>query len=158
MTNRHPRPVLDRTPSHGHQPLNPSSLRQTPPSSLNGDSRDRSTDDDIMHPTVPATATTTTEETALLRRDRDHKLPHPGPPAHGTFLPRPTSPNAGSGDSLSASNTSSQGNLLLAGSRRRIAGGNNGWASWLAKRVRSKKMSQTSALASSAGFKDTPGM
>jgi high affinity sulfate transporter 1 len=104
-----------------------------------------------------------TEQTTLLRRHMDHDAVHPGPCDHGTFSPRPMSPMDEDEFPSADSNTSEGSSLLGTGYSARRQGSTTGsggddWVSRLAKRVRSKKMSQTSALASSAGFQDTPGM
>jgi high affinity sulfate transporter 1 len=75
----------------------------------------------------------------------------------GTFS-RPSSAG-GDDDNNTNNNNASEDSSLMSSARRQGSGAAGGdWVGRLARRMRSKKMSQTSALASSAGFKDTPMM
>jgi hypothetical protein len=97
-----------------------------------------------------------TETTGLLRGVLDFREHvHEGPCKHGTFSPRPGSPvNAAdeNGRSGSPDSTASWGlldGLVVGGS------GNKDWKRRWAARLRSKKMSTSSALLERHGAKDT---
>jgi hypothetical protein len=80
---------------------------------------------------------------------------HEGPCNHGTFSPRPTSPTSSLHDSISPSESEAEASLpgidgvLSEASRRRS------WKKRWAAKLRSKKMSTSSALAERHGVKDS---
>ena len=150
---------------YDHAPAHPSGLRQTYTASSS------SSVDDIPDPAAPDRTEHTnahanaagpsrhrlTEATLLLREDA-----HDGPCNHGTFSPRPTSPMSTSsllGESLPGSPSESDaesslpgaGGLLSDDTSRRLRSWKRQWAA----KMRSKKMSNSSALAERHGVKDS---
>ncbi|KAK5651897.1 hypothetical protein OQA88_11556 [Cercophora sp. LCS_1] len=177
------RPQPRSSTSHDHTPVNPSGLRQShtaasyasladagkrrdsipispsspnpqpdeegvPPFSLAGPSS-------AFHNVEP------TETTSLLSDGFDREHAHDGPCNHGTFSPRPMSP----ADSLAAdsgllSGSESDGSLpaidgmLSAEARRK----RRSWKKQLASKMKTKKMSTSSALAKRHGVKGSTMM
>lgn len=78
---------------------------------------------------------------------------HDGPCDHGTFSPRPSSPtslHSSQEDELQSPSDSESGN-----SRRTKELGKNDWRRKWASKIKSKKMSSSSALAERHGVKHT---
>ncbi|KAL1843228.1 hypothetical protein VTJ49DRAFT_2559 [Mycothermus thermophilus] len=114
---------------HDHLPAHPSGLRQAFTASAAG-----SSDDDAPHSVPGPSRPPPTETTALLGSILDLRdEAHEGPCYHGTFSPRPATPD----DSLHADST--------------------GRKSWTSK-IRSKKMNTSSVLAEQYGVHDGPLM
>ncbi|KAK3688902.1 ADP-ribosylglycohydrolase-domain-containing protein [Podospora appendiculata] len=167
---------------HEHAPANPSGLRKsyTP---FYGSSPDRASDrrdSEQISPTSPpvnlsndpvsyltiagpsvrgqsTSATPPTESTALLGDGLEFgEHAHEGPCNHGTFSPRPMSP-AGSAPSESHTDTESEATMpLLDGVITQDARKKSkSWKGQLASRMKSKKMSTSSALAERHGVEDS---
>lgn len=155
-------------PGHDHAPTNPSGLRQTYTassySSTEGDSHPHSppspdrgdTASTRRHVAGPSTQRST-EATPLLGTALDFREQlHDGPCNHGTFSPRPTSPSSIQTDPLSPSESESESVLpgidgVMAGPSRKPKNWKKQWAA----KMRSKKMSTSSALAERHGVKDS---
>ncbi|KAK3935273.1 sulfate transporter 4.1 [Diplogelasinospora grovesii] len=157
--------------THGHAPANPSGLRQsyTPSDgsaedvAYSADSPPMSpptqqahlTDDAISHqslagPCIQNQPTSTpTEYTTLLGRVLDFREhAHDGPCNHGTFSPRPASPSGSFQiEGGSHADTELDGTSTLSRTKA--------WKQRWASRMKSKKMSTSSALAERHGVKDT---
>lgn len=161
MTGRPSHHREDSSSNNGHRPAQPSSLRQSHAPSSRESSQDSgpafrhavTSGDDTGHtdvnestPLIPADDTTHRRSSAV----------HPGVCEHGTFSPRPMTPDetfpftrddtvdAGSGGLFD--NSSSQASI------------DDGWKKWFSGRIRTKKMGQSRELAQQAGFRDTPLM
>jgi hypothetical protein len=139
-----------------HAPAQPSGLRQsyTPPSSP-GSSPARETDESAAGPSALHRAAGT-ETTPLLRGIPDlREHAHDGPCNHGTFSPRPLSPATERSYTPSMTDTESEvGSVpIIDGLMNKISGKKNWRRKW-AHRIRSKKMSTSSALAQRYGIKD----
>ncbi|GAB1318357.1 hypothetical protein MFIFM68171_08567 [Madurella fahalii] len=155
-------------PGHDHAPTNPSGLRQaytassysstegspyphSPPSPDRGDPASAH-----RHAAGPSTQQPT-ETTSLLEAALDFREQlHEGPCNHGTFSPRPVSPSSFHADTLSPSESESESVLpgidgILAGPSRK----RKSWGKQWATKMRSKKMSTSSALAERHGVKDS---
>jgi hypothetical protein len=158
---RHNPPSRSNTTGLDHTPGTPSNLRRTyTPSGSGSDISSRSLpsnhpheDEDDSKANMPlAGPSTATESTALLRDTlniREHA--HDGPCNHGTFSPRPISPtslHSSQGDDEHSPSDSDSG-------RRGKESGKNDWRRTWASKIKSKKMSTTSALAERHGVKHT---
>ncbi|KXX79387.1 High affinity sulfate transporter 2 [Madurella mycetomatis] len=155
-------------PGHDHAPTNPSGLRQTYTASSHdsteGDPHPQSSpspdrDDTARthrHVAGPSTQRST-EATPLLGAALDFREQlHEGPCNHGTFSPRPASPSSFQTDQLSPSESESESVLpgidgIMAGPSRK----RKSWKKQWAAKMRSKKMSTSSALAERHGVKDS---
>lgn len=158
MTGR-PAHSRENSASNGHRPSQPSTLRQshTPPR--------RRASRDAASPTSPRNRPgsgggVVGESTPLIQGDEAPA--HPGICAHGTFSPRPSSPADGLGPPLdglagaeAVDSESSSGALDNAMSN---VVGTDDWKRWIKRRIRTKKMDQSSELAQRAGFRFTPMM
>ncbi len=156
---------------HDHAPAHPSGLRQTYTASSSSsvdDNPDPASPDRTEHTHAhvnaagpsrhrPTEATALLGSALLLREEA-----HDGPCNHGTFSPRPTSPTSTSsllGESLPGSPSESDaesslpgaGGLLSDDTSRRVRSWKRQWAA----KMRSKKMSNSSALAERHGVKDS---
>ncbi|KAH6857174.1 sulfate transporter family-domain-containing protein [Chaetomium sp. MPI-CAGE-AT-0009] len=154
-----PRPAQDHAPAH------PSGLRQTytasSSSSLNDTAGHASSERRDARPAARHAAGPSrqhpTESTSLLTGTLDlREEAHEGPCNHGTFSPRPTSPSGSlPADWLSPSESETEApipgidGVISEGSRRRS------WKKRWASKMRSKKMSTSSALAEQHGVKDS---
>lgn len=109
------------------------------------------------------------ESTPLISDHPERRPTHPahgGLCTHGTFSPRPSSPVDASGGRESydgyveddASSSVSGTRILVLDSAISHIVGHDDWKRWLKKRVRTKKMGQSSELAEQAGIRDTPLM
>ncbi|KAI1871888.1 hypothetical protein JX265_005874 [Neoarthrinium moseri] len=141
-----------------HAPTTPSALRQAhtlSSSSLSNDGRsDHSADPaDGSRPTtqagpstLPETSDDFSETTSLLH----HERAHPGPCDHGTFSPRPMSPTPSS----PRESDLDVGSLLgsEASIERQLKGN---WRKTLSSKMKTKTMTNSSALAEQHGFKDS---
>lgn len=149
-----------------HAPTNPSGLRQTyTASSSYGSAGTRSartsqgSDGASDHgPSAGPSRPRPTEITALLDATLDFReQAHEGPCNHGAFSPRPTSPSSSilGGDSPSASESEAEvpgiDGVLAAPSPRKRKSWKRRWAS----KIKSKKMSTSSALAQQHGVRDS---
>jgi hypothetical protein len=155
-------------PSHDHTPAHPSGLRQiyTASSTSSADDAPDPASPDGDEPVSPRhtvagpskqrpTEGTALLGTALFLREEAHE----GPCNHGTFSPRPTSPTSLLGESLASSPPESDaegsllgvGGLLSEDSSRRLSKWKRDWAA----KMKSKKMSNSSALAERHGIKDS---
>lgn len=154
-----PRPGQDHTPAH------PSGLRQTYTASSSSSVSDtagqasstrRDAGPSNRHGAGPSRQHAT-ESTSLLGATLDFREEaHEGPCNHGTFSPRPASPSGSlPGDWLSPSESETEASVpgidgtVSEGSRRRS------WKRRWASKMRSKKMSTSSALAEQHGVKDS---
>ncbi|KAK4151704.1 sulfate transporter family-domain-containing protein [Chaetomidium leptoderma] len=156
-------------PAHDHAPAHPSGLRQTYTASSSssvdegpapGPASSARDDATSAHRRVAGPSRQrSTESTALLGATLNlREEAHEGPCDHGTFSPRPTSPTSSlQGDSLSPSESEAEtslpgldGVLSDDSSRRRRS-----WKRRWAAKMRSKKMSTSSALAEQHGVKDS---
>ncbi len=143
---------------HDHAPTNPSGLRQTyTAASSSYASPDRSDGASDHPPSAGPSRQRSTETTALLGATLDFREhAHEGPCNHGAFSPRPTSPSSSiQGDSVSASESEAEApgidGAIAAGSSRKRRSWKRRWAS----KIKSKKMSTSSALAQRHGVKDS---
>lgn len=158
----------DSSSSKSHRPAQPSSLRQSHAAS----SRDSSQDSGpAFRHAVPsrddaargdATVGGNTDESTPLISDggsterRRSSAVHPGVCNHGTFSPRPMTPDevfpiarddiVTTGPDGLFDNSSSQASI------------EEGWKKWFSGRIRTKRMGETRELAHRAGFRDTPLM
>lgn len=158
-------------PGHDHAPAHPSGLRQTyipsPYGSFDGASNPTSPPRsepaaDHQHAAGPSRPHAS-ETTSLLPAIFDlREQAHEGPCMHGTFSPRPTSPTGSSvlGDSISPSDSEAEGSVsgiegvLRGGSSRERRGWKRRWAAT----IKSKKMSDSTALAQRHGIKASAQM
>lgn len=165
MPKSRQRTAVSRTSSHDHRPLNPSSLRQTYTASVSPPtSSDTMAPRPVAGPSGPSgpsagpnpVASPPTEATSLLAggaKDEDAGAPPSEPPYHhGTFPSRPDTPTDDATRGLLFGDGSERSTLS---SRRETPSPGDDWWARLARSVRSKKMSQTSALAERAGFEDS---
>ncbi|KAL2193989.1 sulfate transporter family-domain-containing protein [Corynascus similis CBS 632.67] len=146
-------------PAQDHAPAQPSGLRQTYTASsslLIGDNSSQASTSSQHHAAGPSRRHAT-DTTPLLGTSLDlREAAHEGPCNHGTFSPRPISPTSsipGGPFSPSESETesSSQGiDGVLSRSSR-----NKTWKKRWAAKIRSQKMSTSSALAEQHGVKDS---
>ncbi|CAJ2512513.1 Uu.00g055280.m01.CDS01 [Anthostomella pinea] len=139
-----PRPTSIATgskPQSHHAPLTPSSLRQ---------SRTISSSSSMLS-TRPDTANDESNETTSLLH---HEHAHDGPCNHGTFSPRASSPTRRDRnlDSEGTSIADSEGSTLPANSQ--FLKGSSSRRNF-SSRIKSKKMTDSSALAERHGFKDS---
>ncbi|KAK3903487.1 sulfate transporter family-domain-containing protein [Staphylotrichum tortipilum] len=152
---------------HDHTPAHPSGLRQTYTASSSSSVEDPTSPDKhehtAGHPHTSAAGPSrhrATESTALLGpallfREEAHE----GPCNHGTFSPRPTSPTSSlQGDSRTPSESEAEASLppidgALSGDSPVRA--RRGWRRAWAAKMRSKTMSNSSALAERHGVKDS---
>lgn len=152
------RPTVNRASSYSgdYRPVQPSSLRQ----SHRPSSRSRPSSNE-----TPPEGIFASESTPLVpnQGSSSHCYAHAGPCRHGTFSPRPESPT---GEPLFLRHPDSDGSSTP-GSGTRIPVldsaitsivGHDDWKKWLKKRIRTKKMGQSSELAAEAGIRDTPLM
>ncbi|KND87061.1 putative sulfate transporter [Tolypocladium ophioglossoides CBS 100239] len=156
----------ENSASNGHRPTQPSTLRQshTPPS--------RRASGDAAPPPSPRSRAGSSgvinESTPLIHGDehagrRGGVSPaHPGICTHGTFSPRPSSPADGLGPRLqdlagSEAGDSEPPSGVLGDAMSNIEGTDD-WKRWIKRRIRTKKMDQSSELAQRAGFRFTPLM
>ncbi|KHN95067.1 sulfate transporter [Metarhizium album ARSEF 1941] len=161
----------DSSSSKSHRPIQPSSLRQSHPAS----SRDSSQESGpAFRHAVPSGEENTAQGETSIGRNANESTPlipdgggaqrrrssavHPGVCNHGTFSPRPTTPDeafpftftrddavaAGPGEFLD--NSSSQEST------------EEGWKRWFSGRIRTRRMGQTRELAHQAGLRDMPLM
>lgn len=110
----------------------------------------------------------TSESTPLIQgqgsdRPQGRSSVHPahgGACGHGTFSPRPSSPATSlrDGDDDTTSSSASGTQIPVLDSAISHIVGHDDWKRWLKKRVRTKKMGHSSALAEQAGIRDTPLM
>jgi hypothetical protein len=112
--------------------------------------------DDAAGPSEPHRAGTGSERTPLLRGVsglREHA--HDGPCDHGTFSPRPLSPATERSYTPSVTDTESDGGKvpIIDGLMNKISGKKN-WRRRWTQRIKSKKMSTSSALAERHGIRD----
>lgn len=160
-------PLSPSRAGHDHTPAHPSGLRQSYTASSSS-SVDEAPGPSSLETSDHAAAQRhvagpsrqhPTEATALLHTALDFREQvHDGPCNHGTFSPRPGSPGSSiQGDSLSPSESEAESSLpgidgvLSEGSSRR----RRGWKKQWAAKIRSKKMSTSSALAEQHGIKDS---
>jgi hypothetical protein len=170
------RPPANRNSSYtqDHRPANPSGLRQSytvssplRSTATNGDGQNReypgsessqcAEHDHAVDVNEDPQASHATETTSLLATVLSDDPVHPGPCNHGTFSPRPASPSASllsaGGDRPSSPDSDSSMPPLGSIISDMISKGD--WRNRLAKRMKSKTMSNSSVLAQQAGFKDT---
>ena len=158
------RPNPPRT-GHDHTPAHPSGLRQTYTASSSSSVEDPASPE--RHESAAghahaaaagpsrhrATESTALLGPALLFREEAHE----GPCNHGTFSPRPTSPTSSlQGDSRTPSEAEAEASLppidaALSGDSPARRGWKRAWAA----KMRSKTMSNSSALAERHGVKDS---
>ena len=164
MTGRSVRDRDDPGQHGDHRPSQPSGLRQSHTPSSRGSSQDsgpafRSAVEPQASSSMAVSGVAPSESTGLLsgadnpgsaRRSSDA---HPGVCTHGTFSPRPTSPEP---ESFTFPDTSESGRLL--DSEVTHVQEDDGWKGWFSGRMRTKRMGQSRELAQRAGFKDTPLM
>ncbi|OAA65168.1 sulfate transporter [Niveomyces insectorum RCEF 264] len=170
--------------SSSSSPRNTQTASRSPPDSPQPSPRTRPTvlsgNDDVAddvhlsragpsepRPFVQLGSTGPPSETTALLQDvlDDRRCSHSGPCNHGTFSPRPASPDE-SGDSTdtgfddSAVDGPSTPMPILDGLISTITGSRNSrsWRRSLARKVRSKKMSTSSVLAERHGLTDTSSM
>ncbi|KAH8912961.1 sulfate transporter 4.1 [Coniochaeta sp. PMI_546] len=159
-------PGRGNTTKSDHTPAQPSSLRRSytsrsdsPP--LSPGSSPRQTNDEsvtslsLAGPSQPH-RNPGTETTPLLRSVVDlREHVHDGPCNHGTFSPRPLSPTSDRSYTPSITDTDSDiGNVpIIDGLMNKISGKRNWRRKWV-QRIKSKKMSTSSALAERHGIKD----
>lgn len=159
-------PGRGNTTKSDHTPAQPSSLRRSytsrsdsPP--LSPGSSPRPTNDEsvtslsLAGPSQPH-RNPGTETTPLLRSVVDlREHVHDGPCNHGTFSPRPLSPTSDRSYTPSITDTDSDiGNVpIIDGLMNKISGKRNWRRKWV-QRIKSKKMSTSSALAERHGIKD----
>lgn len=159
-------PARGNTARSDHAPAQPSSLRQSyttrsdsPPVSPGFSPRLENDETvaglSLAGPSEPHRAART-EATPLLRGVVDlREHAHDGPCNHGTFSPRPLSPTSDRSYSPSLTDTDSDlGNVpIIDGLMNKISGKKNWRRRWV-HRIKSKKMSTSSALAERHGIKD----
>ena len=167
--------------NNDHRPLQPSTLRQShTPASRRGSSQGSDSAAARQPDTSPASssassqrkqAAAATESTPLIPADgQQHEQhqrrdpAHPGICTHGTFSPRPSSPADGifGGrllDDMTASETtaSEPPSGVLDNAMSNILGTDD-WKVWIKRRIRTKKVTQSTELAQQAGFRFTPMM
>ncbi|GAO14967.1 hypothetical protein UVI_02028050 [Ustilaginoidea virens] len=101
-----------------------------------------------------------TESTPLIAsgaRERRRSTVHPGVCEHGTFSPRPMSPDEAF--PFTSNGTVHQDpRALFDSSSDSQSSSDDGWKKWFGGRMRTKKMGQSRVLAERAGFHDTPLM
>ncbi|KAL8297643.1 hypothetical protein RB597_007276 [Gaeumannomyces tritici] len=163
---------------NAHAPANPSGLRQSYTRPLSSSSSNASgaalnaavagdgDDDDKADDAVlakrqdagpgehrPVGKRAPTENTGLLRGEQVHE----GPCNHGTFSPRPSSPTTSILSSVPSITPSESSVLLQDGVTVPAAGaaGDPNWRRNWAKRIRSRKMANSTALAEQHGIKDS---
>lgn len=155
------------TNSNVHAPSTPSGLRQSYTLSPDSSPEALRSSPPQSRPTGP---TRVASETTGLLTDvlyRDHA--HEGPCDHGTFSPRPISPEASLGPSYYHSQNGSRAPSPGASSESSLpiidsvvafvaAKGAPDWRNRWAKRMKSKTMSRSSELAERHGVKDSPFM
>ncbi|KAI1497766.1 sulfate transporter family-domain-containing protein [Biscogniauxia marginata] len=139
-----------RPQPHDHAPLTPSGLRQS--STLSSSSRGEEDEANIAGPsTRPGPSYNDLPETTSLLH---HERAHDGPCDHGTFSPRASSPpqlvrnmdsEMGSAADSEGSANSSIGSQLLKAT----------WRKTFSNRIKSRKMTNSSALAEQHGFEDS---
>lgn len=152
-------------PGHDHTPAHPSGLRQIYTASSTSSVDEAAgppSPESSNRPSAPNVAGPSrqrpTEATSLLGAALDFReQAHEGPCNHGTFSPRPTSPTSSiQADSISPSESEAETSLpgidgvLSEESRRR-----RNWKRRWASKMRSKKMSTSSALAEQHGVRDS---
>lgn len=161
--------------SNPHAPANPSGLRQSYTAGSYGSVDSGNSSDRPMSPPSPdyrtkpgpssrqrATENTSLLESALDFREHDH--PHDGECNHGTFSPRPMSPTGssllGGGEYFTQSDSESEAATTpgLDDPAREHRRKSKSWRKQWAARMRSKKMSTSSALAQRHGIEDSPLM
>lgn len=140
-------------------PLSPSS----PPLHTNDADVTSHGDPAVAGPSVRTRADPATESTSLLGRSLDFREQvHEGPCHHGSFSPRPGSPTGSGGLLDSHTDTESEGSvgtpaidgvLGLASVEARKK--SKSWPLQLTAKMKSKKMSTSSALAERHGIKDS---
>ncbi|KAK2609259.1 hypothetical protein QQS21_002194 [Conoideocrella luteorostrata] len=152
----------DSSSNNGHKPAQPSSLRQSQAAS----SRESSQDSGpafrhaVSSPApVDDARPDASESTPLIPADshqRRRSTVHPGVCEHGTFSPRPMTPEEGfpftPDDTVNADPGGSFENSVSQPSSE------DGWKKWFGGRIRTKRMGQSRELAQLAGFRDTPLM
>ncbi|KAG8417218.1 hypothetical protein J3459_012511 [Metarhizium acridum] len=158
----------DSSSSKSHRPAQPSSLRQSHAAS----SRDSSQDSGpAFRQAVPsrddaargdATIGGNTDESTPLIPDggsterRRSSAVHPGVCNHGTFSPRPMTPDEAFPITRDDIVTTGPDGLFDNSSFQ--ASIEEGWKKWFSGRIRTKRMGETRELAHRAGFRDTPLM
>ncbi|KAI0131908.1 sulfate permease [Xylariales sp. AK1849] len=155
--------------STSHAPTTPSALRQSRTLSFSSLSNDGEVDDHAGSPqsspkskdsnsrpatqagpsVVPNAASDSTETASLLHHERAHA----GPYNHGTFSPRPSSP---AGSSFRYTDIDSGSLNGSDGSMDRQRRGN--WRKTLSSKMRTKTMTNSTALAEQHGLKDSTWM
>ncbi len=159
-------PARGNTTKSDHIPAQPSSLRKSytsrsdsPPLSPGSSPRQENDESvaglSLAGPSEPH-RTPGTETTPLLRGLVDlREHAHDGPCNHGTFSPRPLSPTSDRSYTPSITDTESDvGNMpIIDGLMNKISGKRNWRRTWV-QRIKSKKMSTSSALAERHGIKD----
>lgn len=102
----------------------------------------------------------TSEGTPLMGDRRSETFPADGAYRHGTFSPRPETPDQPLRGSSSDGASSPGSGTRIPALDNAISNvmGSDDWKRWLRKRMRTKKMGQSSELAEQAGIRDTPLM
>ena len=173
------RPSYNRAISGDYRPSQPSALRHSHrPSSIDPDTTsdfNQSDTSSVPRPSSPDSAAASrtggffaTETTPLVLPNEDrrstahHSSAHGGVCTHGTFSPRPESPTNEpliQGSSSDGSTTPGSGTRIpILDNAISTVVGHDDWKKWLKRRMRTKKMGQSSELAEQAGIRDTPLM
>ena len=149
------RPTHSReSSSYNHRPSQPSALRNSYTAAQSSTFTNRHSQDDSED---------TSESTPLFSsqdRDRHRSQAHEGACSHGTCSPRPCTPdNETLGTGSDGSRTPATGTTIavLDDAITNIMG-NDDWKKWMKKKMKTRKMGQSHALAEQNGFKDTPLM
>ncbi|KAI6778365.1 putative sulfate transporter-like protein [Emericellopsis cladophorae] len=132
-----------------YRPSQPSTLRQSHRPSSRGPPSES---------TSNGPAASSDESSPLLDRSSDAPSGHDESCAHGTFSPRPESPAHGRTNSDGFSTPGSGTHIPALDDALTNIIGHDDWKHWLKKRIRTKKMGQSSELAAEAGIRDTPLM
>ncbi|PHH62330.1 hypothetical protein CDD81_7250 [Ophiocordyceps australis] len=172
MTTR-PSQSREISASSNHRPLQPSSLRQSHTPLSSSESSTSASDPRSTYDNAAASHEAPTEATPLFNDSADASsarqpaapLARPRTGTHGTFSSRSSSPATGSQGYAAASagvnagvlvNESLDSSMLDNAVSQFI--GTDDWKRWIKKRIRTKKMDQSTALAQQAGFRFTPLM
>lgn len=135
--------------SQPHQPLQPSTLRQSHTPNSRPGSDDSQLSDTPSASRLPVDHEHVTESTPLIPAS----APHEGDCDHGTFSPRAASPHIDSFQSsprrLGSPRSGDEGIFGSSGS------GAEDWKGWLKTRIKTRRMGQSRQLAERAGFDDS---